>query len=474
MASLIWTLSRNGGAFAPLSSFGAVDATVIKASLDTGSLTFRVPADSISASAPFTYGDALVLKRAGVTHFVGRVRALRPRCNAQSSSWAITAHDSWWEMERTIYRQPIAVSKSDLSGLVGFMSSRVTLGLNSWGQPITQDAQIANAIAYADGKNPSIISLAAAPALNTFPAEETREITVAEAIRRANSLAAVGTGYFDYTTGLAALTLAERTALGLVTLDLDDADTLVDLDGPARRDDLVPPGVMFDFFTTVTDAAGQQRTVLTRQSAGSPGAAGSVHASFILGPCDTVPAGAAAAYYSALATAQWEGSLRLLEPECSGTIKPGVRLCLSNGQAAWATMNAVVQRTTEDLDQGLTTVEFGPSVVLGQDDFVDRLMRLRNRPAATAFCRVQNNGTEGTAEGVADDGSATTPDSGAGISNPATGNAPSGGAPTANSSAGVPSAAAAAAAAMGVPPGQGFSEAELTLCDGSTLKVLTR
>ncbi len=439
MASSIWTLKKNSGSYSALSALGIVGAKVTKASLDMGSLTFVVPVADIAATAPYAYGDTLILKRNTVIWFVGRVRVVAASFSAGQAAWSVACYDAWWEMERTVYRQPITVSKDDFSGLLGYMTSRVTLNRDAWGVGITQDGQFANALTYGAAENPSIISLTAAPTLPTWPVEETREITVAEAMRRAAGLAASVFGFFDYSSGSAGLTLAARASLGLVTLDLASANLITEVAGLHRRDDIVPPGVIFDFFTTVTDSTGKQLTKITRQTGGSPGGAGTISASFNLGPCDAIPTGAASAYYSALSTAQWEGTLTLMEQDCSGSVAPGNRLRLSNGQTAWATMDAVVQRTTEDLDHGITSIEVGPSAVLGMDDFIGQLTRLRNRPAPTTFCDVQHNGTAGVTSGVDDNGSATTTvpsGSGQGVSGPVTSTKPGVGSPAGNSNAG--------------------------------------
>jgi hypothetical protein len=272
------------------------------------------------------------------------------------------------------------------------------------------------------------------------------------------------------------IAFAARADLDLATLDLAAADQIVDVSGLRRRDDCVPPGVVFDFWTTVTDGSGNIRTKIVRQPAGTPGDPGTIYASFNLGPCDTVPSGAATACYNALNAAQWEGTIQLMEQDCSGSVHQGNRLRITNGATDWAAMDAIVQQVTELLDHGLTTITLGPPDGMGAADFLDQLNRLRNRPAPTAFCLTQHNGTEGVEDGVDDAGNPTSPPGGdgegdqQGVDGPATGNAPGAGTPTPNPAAGTPAAAAAGSGGLNGP----FSSQALTLCDGSHINVLTR
>jgi hypothetical protein len=241
---------------------------------------------------------------------------------------------------------------------------------------------------------------------------------------------------------------------------------------------MVPPGVVFHFEQVVLDGSNKQRTKITQQTAGTPGGPLTIYATFSLGPCDTVPTGAATAYLAALATAQWEGAIVLTEQDCTGQAGAGSRIRITNGQSAWASMDAVVQRVTEELDTGRTTIDIGPPAVLGMDDFVGLITKLRNRPASTALCQVAHNGTSGVPVGKDDNDADVSPpvdDADKGVTGPATGNKPGEGSPTSNASGGVPSGAAGVASSMGLPSsaGESFGSVTLTLCDDSTVVVVT-
>lgn len=395
MASSLWTISVAGGPYVTLSSLGIRSPVINLAGLDVGTLTFTVPVADIAAAAPFAYGQSVSIKRAAVVFFVGRVRAVAAAFSGPSSHWAVTVADTWWELERTVYRQYAVVWNALGSAKIGLMTTRVTLNQDAWSRQISQALQLSYALGYAAAMNPGILAAGASGLTGLWPKEESRDITVAEVVRRAASLSPERYPIIDYSAGLWTLNWAARGALTLATLDLAAADLVLDVSGLRARSDAVPPGVVLDFFSNDEDVDGLSRVRYTRQFAGVPGPAGTIYASLNLGPCDTAPAGAAAAYYAALFTAHYEGTLLLLEQECTGTIKPGSRLRLTNGQAAWATMDAVVLRTAYDLDAGLTTVEVGPPEALGIEDFISQLNRFRNRPASNGYCVAQQNGTAG-------------------------------------------------------------------------------
>lgn len=404
MASALWKISLSGGPTAvTLDSLGIVAPRLELASLDVSTLTFTVRVASINTACAFTYGQTVVLSRGTAIWFVGRVRGVVAAFAGGAQAWAITVCDTWWEFERTVYRQSGAFYGSGT--ISGFSTSLVTLGRDAWGRGITLDAQIADALGIATAETPGLFTTIGLSAMSRFPLEETREITIAEALRRAASLQPKFGGGMSYTTGIAAINILARGDMPVVTLDLDAADTIVE--GTVRaRPDLVPPGVAFYFRQPVTDGDGKLRNQLTKQTAGSPNGVGAIHATFELGEGETVPTGCATAYYESVNDLHHEGSIELLERECTGVARPGQVLNLTNGPTAWATMRAQIQRVQYDLDEGITTINVGPPEVLGADEFVDALNRLRNRPARNGWSDVQHNGTEG----YGDEGPGGAPD----------------------------------------------------------------
>ncbi len=466
MISNIWRISIAGADPVTPESLGMANLRIVRPVLQVGTFTFSVITDTAFASQPFTYGQQLILYRSGVVWWIGKVRRVAASFDKGRASWFITACDGWWEMERTVYRQPIAAWNDDFSQLVGWLSTRVTLNQDAWGGQISQGDQIVNAMTYVDNQNPATIVIGTATGMGAMqPKEETREISVAECIRRAASLAPTAYAERTYSSSGMQINFKARSSLTLATLDLNDANLVVAVSGLAKRDDIIPPGVVFDFFSAVDGTDGKV-TAIARQYAGSPGPAGTIYSSFLLGPCDTPPTDSAQAYFDALSDAQWDGTITLKELDCSGLVGPGYRVRITNGLPAWATMDAVVQQVAENLDRGETVIDMGPSVVLGLDDFFGQMTRLRNRPAPTGFCAVQSNLTEGTAIGVSDTGGVTIPPTGAkqGITGGATGNKPGVVTPAPNPKAGnLPITGILA---------YGLTQVDLTLCDGTHLTVL--
>jgi hypothetical protein len=77
-------------------------------------------------------------------------------------------------------------------------------------------------------------------------------------------------------------------------------------------------------------------------------------------PGEEIPTGIAQALYTEWAQLHFEGSLTITEDEPTGQALPGHRLNLADGRAEWATMSALVCRASEDIDNGTTSIEFGP------------------------------------------------------------------------------------------------------------------
>jgi hypothetical protein len=60
----------------------------------------------------------------------------------------------------------------------------------------------------------------------------------------------------------------------------------------------------------------------------------------------------------------------------------GNKLRLLNGQPAWASMSAVIYQVVQDVENGRTTLSFGPNKYLGLQDLLAMLRSFRNRSVA--------------------------------------------------------------------------------------------
>jgi len=97
---------------------------------------------------------------------------------------------------------------------------------------------------------------------------------------------------------------------------------------------------------------------------------------------EAIPTGVAAALYASWNELQYDGQLTLVEDEVSGVLYLGAKLNLTGGRSEWQTMNALVQQVTENVDQGHTTVTFGPASHLSPDDLISVLNHFRKRRAS--------------------------------------------------------------------------------------------
>jgi len=89
------------------------------------------------------------------------------------------------------------------------------------------------------------------------------------------------------------------------------------------------------------------------------------------------PAGMAEYLYNALAQLHQEGDFPIKEQECGGAIQVGNALNLGGGRAEWETMQAQVQKVTEEIESGVTTATVGPAKHLSPADLLELLRSWR-------------------------------------------------------------------------------------------------
>ncbi|NLG01946.1 MAG: hypothetical protein GX565_17605 [Lentisphaerae bacterium] len=95
---------------------------------------------------------------------------------------------------------------------------------------------------------------------------------------------------------------------------------------------------------------------------------------------EPIPESLAADFYAAASPVQYEGSITLIEKECSaGRALMGKVLNVTGGRAEWAAMNAAVVSVTEEFDTGKTVIAFGPQNHLGPQDMVELIRASRMR-----------------------------------------------------------------------------------------------
>lgn len=116
-------------------------------------------------------------------------------------------------------------------------------------------------------------------------------------------------------------------------------------------------------------------------------------------PAEPVPAGLAEALYTALNPLQYDGEIVIQEDEATARPRVGRVLNLAGDRAEYATMAALIQRTTVELAAGRTTITVGPARQLGPADLVEIARNNRERKPSTAY-QVRATGKTGGGEGT--------------------------------------------------------------------------
>ena len=104
---------------------------------------------------------------------------------------------------------------------------------------------------------------------------------------------------------------------------------------------------------------------------------------------ETPPIGYAAALYNTLRVPHQQGDLLIVEEECGDRLPVGCVFNTSDNLAAFQAMQALVLSVTENIDQGTTRVEFGPTLHLGLAEMVE--LRRANRGRVPSFALDQHD-----------------------------------------------------------------------------------
>ena len=108
-----------------------------------------------------------------------------------------------------------------------------------------------------------------------------------------------------------------------------------------------------------------------------------------------IPVGLAADYYAARSVTPWAGTVERVQDECTRWVRPGSLLNISGGNAAWTTMDALVQTVEQDLQNGRTVAGLGPPEHLAPQDLLEQ-QRMMRRAEADTRARATNAETRQT------------------------------------------------------------------------------
>lgn len=76
---------------------------------------------------------------------------------------------------------------------------------------------------------------------------------------------------------------------------------------------------------------------------------------------------------------QYQGQISTQEKECSGELRPGKALNLLTASNRYASMAALIQEVSEPVDNGTTSIRFGPHTALGADELIEYFRSVRWR-----------------------------------------------------------------------------------------------
>jgi len=209
----------------------------------------------------------------------------------------------------------------------------------------------------------------------------------------------------DQTRSLPALALPNEIIIGGVTEWMDGQTreetftALVDYIISDENGDLVKVmhNQLISAVATTTDLTG------TITSAGDPTYPGDDAAGRDMGQiytttlidaddAESVPTGVAQQLYDALSVVHYEGIITLLETEVTSSVVPGNVVNIINGQSTWSTMRALVQRISENVDQGITSISVGPPTQVGPQDLIEMARANRRRIARVVTSAERTDG----------------------------------------------------------------------------------
>lgn len=415
MATISWTLEV-AGVVRTFAAWNASIPSINFRSLDEDTAQFVVTGD-ITASCPIVYGNRIRIFRrvdAGtpVCWFVGSVTGVTARGTPQIQEWTIRCTNFWFGLSQTMFQQTLVCY--DVSGCAKLTNKKTTKVVlfqdERTGARITTGTQIRQAIAAAQAAGVTV-DVGTVPEFVNAAFEVARDLTLMDVIRRAMQFTPDAVSWVDYSSGATMVNFQQRVSLSATSLSVTASPSIIESFELRRRDDLVPTGVRFNYIGMgaacsaivpngcVDDTSGQTNTTggpitadapdqlarLTQDTSGIVTTAGAIIGTFDLtqmteGTTETAPTGLASQYYISLLTPQWEGEVVTVEPECSGTLRPGKVLNITGGNADWTSMRAVIQQVTENLEKGETSVTLGLPEHLGPQDFITFIQMTRRRP----------------------------------------------------------------------------------------------
>lgn len=212
-------------------------------------LSFDADGTAFDGAALGAYGDAVILRRyvdaVATIWFVGQIR-LDPRAaTGGAEGLSYVAQDAWWYLDNLVLQQSWNLYDDGGGVISSQLKSSLVLFANLAGALITNGAQITEALQYAvDAGAP--LQIGTIDPVMEMPAEEVRDLTCAEVIKRCLRRQPDCVTWFDYTTDPPTLHVRKRTNLTPVTIA---ASAVGGVEGVKlhKRQDLKTPEVVIHY-----------------------------------------------------------------------------------------------------------------------------------------------------------------------------------------------------------------------------------
>ncbi|HTJ77937.1 MAG TPA: hypothetical protein VL357_03000 [Rariglobus sp.] len=257
----IWTINGT-----PIEQLGLGSPRLTFASLQPDTFVVdHLAAPSWDAAPIFTYGETLIVRRAGVIVFVGKVLKTQRFLGAQAETISYQAYGPWDWLERRPLRQNSAVIVDPLVSTVPIYVPTGFIILNQAddGAAVEVGASLAIVInAAIDAGVPIALGVIEGFDYN-LTWEEISDLQIADAIVKLLATAPDAVVSWAYATGTPTINIRRRTALPAITLTIAPKGTPPSAYGPTGyaefesihlldRPDLVIPGVFLTFRRTNT------------------------------------------------------------------------------------------------------------------------------------------------------------------------------------------------------------------------------
>ncbi|MDE6576475.1 MAG: hypothetical protein K2L24_03740 [Opitutales bacterium] len=192
-------------------------------SVDT--VTVRVAGNTADAPLLFSANETVQIDRDGSYWFTGIVTKTPVYGSAQEGYQEYTFSGPWWYLDHIIYQQ--TWKEADFENpekLNDIRKSRLILGQDNEGNPMTIGAQIAEIIDYVNQAfDLPVMALSSELDLPVYiPFDECHDLSCAEAIKRLLRWVPDVIAFFDYSEAVPVLHFRRRVQLPPVSLDIEE------------------------------------------------------------------------------------------------------------------------------------------------------------------------------------------------------------------------------------------------------------